>query len=244
MSTQTTSPISPAEAVTAGLKDNKTHLLLASSGSVATIKLPLIISAFSSTPNLSIRVILTKSASHFLAGQSAEQPTVASLSSLPNVDGVYHDEDEWAVPWTREASILHIELRRWAHLLAVPLSANTLAKVVNGMADNLLTSVIRCWDISPENPGGQGPRRMLVAPAMNTQMWLHPVTEKQIRVLEEEWGVKGDPERGWYEVLQPQSSKLLACGDRGSGAMLDWNEIVDIIRDRLRIYEEAAAKES
>ncbi|KAB5528071.1 halotolerance protein [Coniochaeta sp. 2T2.1] len=244
MSNQTPSPISPAEAVSAGLKDNKTHLLLASSGSVATIKLPLIISALSSTPNLSIRVILTKSASHFLAGQSAEQPTVASLSSLPNVDGVYHDEDEWAVPWTRGASILHIELRRWAYLLAVvPLSANTLAKVVNGMADNLLTSVIRCWDISAQNPRRRGPRRILVAPAMNTQMWLHPVTEKQIRVLEEEWGVKGDPERGWYEVLQPQSSKLLACGDRGSGAMLDWNEIVDIIRDRLRVYEEAAPVE-
>lgn len=209
---------------------------IASSGSVATIKLPLIISAFSDTPNLSIRVILTKSAAHFLAGQSHEQPTVASLSQLPNVDGVYHDEDEWTVPWTRGASILHIELRRWAHLLAVvPLSANTLAKITNGMADSILTSVIRCWQISPNNPRRP---RILVAPAMNTQMWLHPITEKQIRVLEEEWGVNGsNPSVGWYEVLQPQSSKLLACGDRGSGAMLDWNEIVAIIKDRLTLYQ-------
>jgi phosphopantothenoylcysteine decarboxylase len=179
---------SPAEAVAARTKDGKAHLLLgmtfselpncsgiyrgpASSGSVATIKLPLIISALSSYPNISIRVILTKSAAQFLAGQSVEQPTVASLSQLPNVDGVYHDEDEWVVPWTRGASILHIELRRWAHLLVVaPLSANTLAKITCGMADNLLTSVIRCWEVSPGNPRRP---RILVAPAMNTQSTAH-----------------------------------------------------------------------
>jgi phosphopantothenoylcysteine decarboxylase len=77
---------------------------------------------------------------------------------------------------------------------------------------------------------------------MNTQMWLHPITEKQIRVLEDEWGVNGsNPSLGWYEVLQPQSSKLLACGDRGSGAMLDWNEIVAIIKDRLTLYQQGTA---
>ncbi len=92
---------------------------------------------------------------------------MASLARLPNVDGVYHDEDEWVTPWIRGASILHIELRRWAHLLAVaPLSANTLAKIANGMADNLLTSVVRCWDISGDGPARP---RILVAPAMNTQ---------------------------------------------------------------------------
>ncbi len=48
-------------------------------------------------------------------------------------------------------------------------------------------------------------------------VWLHPITEKQLRVLQDEWGVDGsNPSLGWYEVLQPQASKLLACGDRGS----------------------------
>jgi hypothetical protein len=61
---------------------------------------------------------------------------------LPNVEAVYDDADEWGPqPWKRGASILHIELRRWADMLIVaPLSANTLAKIVNGMSDNLLTS--------------------------------------------------------------------------------------------------------
>lgn len=99
-------------ALTAALLDGKTHLLLAASGSVATIKLPLIVQALSRHPSLSIRILLTSSASRFLAGQSVEQPTVSSLRHLPNVDAVYMDEDEWKEPWKRGNAILHIELRR------------------------------------------------------------------------------------------------------------------------------------
>ena len=109
---EATSVPSVAALVADAIEDGKIHLLLAASGSVATIKLPLIISSLSRHPNLSIRVIFTQSATRFLAGQSHEQPTVASLSSLPNVDGVYQDDDEWVEPWTRGARILHIELRR------------------------------------------------------------------------------------------------------------------------------------
>ncbi|KAK5662731.1 hypothetical protein OQA88_6138 [Cercophora sp. LCS_1] len=79
---------------------------------------------------ISIRIVLTSSARQFLNGQSDEQPTVSALLHLPNVDAVYDDADEWGPqPWKRGASILHIELRRWADILVVaPLSANTLAK--------------------------------------------------------------------------------------------------------------------
>ncbi|OCK73268.1 phosphopantothenoylcysteine decarboxylase [Lepidopterella palustris CBS 459.81] len=212
----------PAAAVAAAVHDGKQHLLLAASGSVATIKLPLIISSFKNRSNLSIRVILTKSATHFLAGQSAEQPTVASLTSLPHVDSVHLDEDEWNEPWTRDSNILHIELRRWAHLLAiVPMSANLLAKVTGGLCDNLLTNVIRAWDIDSSNPKR---RAIIVAPSMNSMMWAHPLTAKQLAILEEEWT--------WFEVL-PTQVKLLACGDTGLGAMCEWTEIVKVIEKRL-----------
>ena len=97
----------------ANFQDDKTHLILAASASIATIKLPLIISSFEKYSNPSIRVILTKSAASFLAGQSPEQPTVASLALLLNVDSIHQDEDEWVEPWTRDANMLHIELRRW-----------------------------------------------------------------------------------------------------------------------------------
>src|SRR6187402_2105700 len=108
--------------------DGKKHLLLAASGSVATIKIPNIVQALSHHPNLSILLIFTKSASQFLAGQSAEQPHFESLLHVKNVDGIFLDEEEWIHPWKRGSSILHIELRRWADLLVIaPLSANTLA---------------------------------------------------------------------------------------------------------------------
>jgi len=242
--------------------DNKHHLLLAATGSVATIKIPLILHALSHHHNLSVRLIFSESARQFLQGQSAEQPTITSLSEINNVDGVYFDEHEWTKPWVRGDSILHIELRRWADLMVVaPLSANGLAKISQGMSDNLFSSVIRAWDfdglIDGARPGVTLPYDMgkmkeeleglpeafragrkkgiIVAPAMNTAMWSHPVTAKQLAVLEREWGVGNG---GWFEVLRPVE-KMLACGDTGSGAMRDWKAIVGVIEERLSLERDA-----
>ncbi|KAK7217175.1 hypothetical protein V2G26_005178 [Clonostachys chloroleuca] len=193
----------PAAAVAASIDDGKKHLLLAASGSVAATKLPLIISTFRGHQNLSIRLILTERTVRFLAGQSPEQPAVSSLASLSIVDGIYLDEDEWSHPWKRDSNILHIELRRWAHLLAiVPMSANLLADIAGGFCHDLLTCVIRAWDTS---------RTIIVAPAMNQLMWEQPVTVKQISVLTEEWK--------WFDVLSPQITE--ACDDLGEEAMRD-----------------------
>ncbi len=210
--------------------DGKHHVLLGASGSVATIKLPLVAQMLSRHPNVSIRIILTKSAEEFLQGQSAEQPTLQSLAALPAVDGIYRDEDEWARPWVRGNKILHIELRRWAHvLLLAPLSANSLAKMVNGVSDGLLLSVVRAWDTTGLVDMKQ--KRIFVAPAMNTAMWRHPITKKQIAILEDEWG-DSELNPGWVTVLRPVE-KELACGDIGDGAMMDWRQIVGYIESYL-----------
>ncbi|OJD29945.1 phosphopantothenoylcysteine decarboxylase [Diplodia corticola] len=248
-------PTPPPLTASAHQHDTKKHLLLASSGSVATIKLPSIVTALAPHRNLSIRIVLTGSAAAFLAGQSAEQPDLAAVAALPNVDGVYLDADEWREPWVRGNSILHIELRRWADILVVaPLSANTMAKMVGGVCDGLLLSTVRAWDTMgvldpvrlPDVEGVEGAvggggeeggaavvrtrkKRIVVAPAMNTAMWEHPVTAKQVRVLEEEWGVANG---GWVEVLRP-IEKTIACGDTGSGGMKEWKEIVGVIEERM-----------
>jgi phosphopantothenoylcysteine decarboxylase len=61
---------------------------------------------------------------------------------------------------------------------------------------------------------------------MNTAMWRHPITRKQIKVLEQDWGAGEDGEGdGWITVLRPME-KELACGDVGDGAMMDWRAIV------------------
>lgn len=126
---------------------------------------------------------------------------------------VWHDEDEWpGTGYIPESPILHIELRKWADILLIaPISANTLAKIANGIADNLITSVVRAWD--KQKP-------IILAPAMNTQMWKHPATGEHIRKLS-----------CWYSkfaVINP-AIKLLACGDFGEGAMADIKLIVSAV---------------
>ncbi|KAI5306070.1 hypothetical protein KEM56_002324 [Ascosphaera pollenicola] len=212
--------------------DGKHHVLVAASGSVATIKLPSIVTTLSQRGDVSVRVVLTASAHKFLLGQSSEQPSLPELRAIPHVDGIYLDEDEWRTPWTRGANILHIELRRWAHcLLIAPLSANTLAKITMGLCDNLLLSVVRAWDWSRSttSSGESISRpRIFVAPAMNTIMWRHPITEDQVAKLENDWGYEGEDSQGWFTVIRPMQ-KALACGDVGDGAMEDWRKIVNAV---------------
>jgi phosphopantothenoylcysteine decarboxylase len=223
-------------------EDGKFHLLLAASGSVATIKIPNIVRGLAKVKNLSIRILLTESATRFLQGQSEEQPNLDIIAQYPNVDAIYRDEDEWKEPWVRGAPILHIELRRWADLLVIaPLSANTLAKISNGMCDNLLTSVVRAWQVEAvldsvaedKDSRSSTPeqKRIIVAPAMNTAMWRHPLTAQHLRASND------DKYYHWFDVLRPVE-KELACGDTGDGAMCDWKKIVDVIAGRIQIYKQ------
>eukprot|EP00897_Mesotaenium_endlicherianum_P005532 jgi/Mesen1/5006/ME000025S04402 len=167
----------------------KPHILLAASGSVAAIKFATI--ARSLYEWAEVRAICTKAALHFV-----------DRTALPSGVKLYTDENEWE-SWSKIGDdVLHIELRRWADALVIaPLSANTLAKVANGMCDNLLTCVVRAWDFS---------RPILAAPAMNTLMWDSPFTARHLASLEELG----------FQVI-PTVSKKLACGDVGNGAMAE-----------------------
>lgn len=103
-------------------------------------------------------------------------------------------------------NVLHIELRRVATIILIaPLSANTLAKLANGLCDNLLTCVARCWDVK------SGVNPFIVAPAMNTLMYEHPITDSQLSFINEKLNIK----------VLPTAFKKLACGDEGYGALID-----------------------
>ena len=129
---------------------------------------------------------------------------------LPHDLWVGDDADEWD-SWSELGNpVLHIELRRWADVFVLaPASANTLAKLAGGMCDNLLTSVARAWDFS---------RPMVLAPAMNTLMWEHPVTAGQLEIL-----------RGWGARIVEPVEKLLACNDVGMGALAPVEAIVEAV---------------
>jgi len=177
------------------------NIILGVSGSVATIKASNIIEELKSKiDNCNIVLIPTERALHFLP---------KDLNEL-NADKVHLDDEEWQSWQGRGDPVLHIELRKWADVLVIaPLSANTLAKLSNGLADNLLTCVARAWDFK---------KPCLIAPAMNTAMWDHPVTSEQIGRLKK-WG--------YIEI--PCIEKVLMCNDKGKGAMAEPVTIVDYV---------------
>ena len=216
--------------------DGKIHILLACTGSVATIKVPLILDRLFQIfgkSKISIQLVVTKAATHFLKGLK-----------IRNDVKIWRDEDEWAnydVATTTttttssqtkktknpfEKMILHNELRRWADIMLIaPLSANTLAKITHGIADNLVTSIVRSW--GSLNSSSTTPKKpILVAPAMNTFMYTHPVTAKQLQMI-------SSAEYGFgIEILKPVE-KVLACGDIGMGGMREWVDIVETLRQRI-----------
>ncbi|NP_001297817.1 phosphopantothenoylcysteine decarboxylase [Esox lucius] len=184
------------------------HVLVGVTGSVAAVKLPLLVSQLLEIPGVDVRVVTTEHACHFY------DPGDVDVR-------VYSDVDEWQLWSKRSDPVLHIELRRWADLLVIaPLDANTLGKIASGICDNLLARVVRAWDPS---------RPLLFCPAMNTAMWNHPITSRQVDTLKE---------FGYVEV--PCIFKELVCGDRGKGAMAELSVIVDVVNQ----YIQKAAESS
>ena len=107
--------------------------------------------------------------------------------------------------------MLHIELRRWADVLVVcPASADTMAKIVSGIADNLLLSVVRAWEFDK--------KPSILCPAMNTVMFEQKVTGITINALIDDGFVIVDP-----------VAKRLACNDKGIGALAPIDVIVSKI---------------
>lgn len=129
---------------------------------------------------------------------------------------VFSDSDEWS-NWSKIGDpILHIDLRNWADVFVLaPLDANTLGKLANGICDNLLTCIARAWSID-EKP-------LIFCPAMNTLMWKHPSTERNITILKE-----------WKYIEVPPIVKKLACGDEGIGALATVESIVSCITANIR----------
>ncbi|KAI9227516.1 MAG: flavoprotein [Piptocephalis tieghemiana] len=185
------------------------HILLGATGSVASLKVPNIISALRSRfepEPVEIRLVVTEKAKHFF-----NVPATVKETGIV----CYDDEEEWKV-WDKVTDpVVHIDLRNWADILVVaPLDANTLAKVAGGLCDNLLTCTLRAWDTS---------KPVLLAPAMNTHMWNHPFTSthlSQIAALR-------------YRLIPPVS-KRLACGDEGMGGLASPESIAQEVYGAMR----------
>jgi phosphopantothenoylcysteine decarboxylase/phosphopantothenate--cysteine ligase len=146
-----------------------------------------------------VRVVMTAAARQFISPLSA-----ATLSGQPIRDDLFSLTDE--------AAIGHIELSRAADLVVVaPASANILARMAAGLADDLATTLLLATD-----------KRVLAVPAMNVRMWLHPATRRNLDRLKDDGVI----------IIGPESGPM-ACGEFGPGRMAEPAAIVEAIEQAL-----------
>ena len=167
------------------------NIVLAITGGIAAYK-SAIFSRLLVKAGFDVRVIMTTGAQAFI--------TPLTLQALTGNEVHVSLLDEQA-----EAGMGHIELAKWADLIVIaPASANTLARLAMGMADDLLTTVC----LATTAP-------VIIAPAMNQQMWAHPAVNLNVQTLRDMN----------YQIIQPASGEQ-ACGDVGAGRLPEPEELL------------------
>ncbi|MDP3392976.1 bifunctional phosphopantothenoylcysteine decarboxylase/phosphopantothenate--cysteine ligase CoaBC [Sediminibacterium sp.] len=180
-------------------------ILVGITGSISAYKMYTVIRQLKQM-GADIRVIITPTAKNFIS------PTLLTTFSEHSVYCDFVENDHWQN---------HVLLGRWANLfLVAPASCNTIAKMANGISDNfLLATYLSC--ISP----------VLVLPAMDEDMWLHPSTQRNIELLKEQGN----------QIVEPNSG-LLASGLTGKGRLPEPAEIITYIKENFLRSSELTGK--
>jgi phosphopantothenoylcysteine decarboxylase/phosphopantothenate--cysteine ligase len=191
----TTSKNAPAPTLEKGRK-----ILVGVTGGIAAYKSPDVVRRLIER-GTQVQVVMTSGATQFV-----------TPLSLQAVSGRAVRTDLWDS--NAEAAMGHIELARWAdEIVIAPASADFLARLAHGLADDLLTTLC----LATTAP-------ISVAPAMNHVMWMNAATQSNVRLLEER-GVR---------ILGPASGDQ-ACGEVGPGRMLEANEIADAVSANIAV---------
>src|SRR5664279_4431702 len=162
------------------------NVILGVTGSIAAHKAADLASLLT-RQKCSVRVVMTADAQRFITPLPFKV-----LSRHPVVTGLYDEEEGWKPA--------HIEIADAADLLLVaPATANVIAKLAHGLADDALTCISLAL-----NPKA----KILIAPAMNGKMWLHPATQQNVATLKK---------RG-VEFIGPEAG-MLSCGYEGLGRL-------------------------
>ncbi|MCC7092319.1 MAG: bifunctional phosphopantothenoylcysteine decarboxylase/phosphopantothenate--cysteine ligase CoaBC, partial [Nitrosomonas sp.] len=178
----------------------KKHLLLGISGGVAAYKTAELARVLTQD-GITIQTVMTAAACRFIGP--------VTLQSLTG-NAVYTDL------WDTNAAnnMAHINLSRQAGMILVaPASADFIAKLANGMADDLLTTICLARDCP-----------LLIAPAMNRQMWSNPATQRNLSLLR----------RDGVTILGPAAGQQ-ACGETGMGRMLEAGELAEAVQHAFRV---------
>jgi len=174
------------------------------SGGIAAYKAAELVRALQRR-GVEVHVVMTDGATRFV------QPlTFAALSGHKVITSLWDDSDDNKA--TYESSIEHIGEAQWTEALVVaPATANILAKFAHGIADDFLTTMYLAT-----------PAPVLVAPAMNVNMWQHPAVQANLETLRQR-GVR---------VIDPGTGDL-ACGMIGAGRMAEPEAIADVVFNSL-----------
>lgn len=155
-----------------------------------------------------VRVVMTENAEKFVSSQ-----TFAALTKYQVLDNLWSKENEAKIP--------HVNLARWTDLaLVVPASADFIAKMANGIADDAATTTILATSASK-----------IIVPAMNDNMWSNPATRRNLALLEED-GVK---------VMDPAVG-MLAEGYKAKGRMPEPESIAAYVADFIKQGQSLAGK--
>lgn len=172
-------------------------------GGIAVYKACDLVSKLKKT-GVNVHVIMTKSATEFVAPL-----TFQTLSQNYVVEDMFESPKTWDVE--------HISLAKKADVFVLaPATANVIGKVANGIADDMLTTTIMATKA-----------KVLIAPAMNTNMYENPVVQRNIQTLK-------DLD---YKFVEPESGRL-ACGDIGSGKLASVDNIFNSIIELLEIKKD------
>ena len=188
------------------------NIVLGITGSVAAILTEKLCTSLLSAGH-SVKIVATNPALYFLPQETGDHLRLAVSGGGYAAVELFRDKDEWPLGgYHKNDPVKHIEFRTWADLLLIaPLSANTLAKMAHGICDNFLCCIARAWP--KEKP-------VVLAPAMNTEMWIDPITGEHFAALRKRF-----PN---LTLVEPESG-LLACGDSGVGAMARIENIAEAI---------------
>ena len=176
-------------------------------GSIAAFKVAGWVSALAKEEAL-VDVVMTEAAAKFVAPL-----TFASLSGRPVFEDMFCAE--------QEGGISHIGLSREADcILIAPATAKTIAHLAYGLADDLLTTTVLAARIP-----------VIICPAMNVQMYEHPATVNNLKILRE-FG---------YHIIEPDSG-LMACGEEGSGRLPEWEQVAEYVLRQILSQDLAGQK--
>ena len=188
------------------MSKSKPKVLMLMSGSIACYKACGLVSTLVKN-GYEVKVAASTSALKFIG-----EATIEGLTGEPVQSDL----------WKKGSAMEHIHLERWADLIiAAPASAHFINRIAHGTGDDLLTTIFLAHEFK---------KPFLIAPAMNTAMYLNPVTQKSIEIL-----------KGLGLKILESASGVLACGETGYGKLLEPDLLFQEVQNALKDFSPKAS---